>query len=227
MLTSIVDPIAAQRHSQSQQQLYSASAAYPFPSDDPSFAPAAPSSAILSTSPLTLNLSERFLQNLKRSRSPTPSVRRSGDSGESGGIKRFVIPNSRTSEERERQTSKHDRPISRQSSHRPISRQSRLSRIGRSGLSDDSDPAEVDPPVRPVTPTVYAAGGSRSATLQPPVTHEVVVAFENPFSSPTAYQPAFDHAYGQHGGLSRISTRSGDQRSAGHRKKDSKDCVIS
>lgn len=215
-------PIAftAQRHSQSQQQLYSTSTAYPFPSDDPTSAAAAPSSAILSTSPLTLNISERFLQNLKRSRSPTPSVRRSGDGNDYSGIKRFVFPNSRTSEERERQTGM--RPTSRQSSHRPISRQSRLSRIGRSGLSDDSDPVEVEPPVRPITPLVHTG----SASLRSPSAHESGVVFENNLSSPTSSQPTFDLTAGQHRGLSRLSTRSGDQQPATHRKKESKDCVI-
>lgn len=226
----LLDTVAAQRHSQSQQHLYSAATAFPFPSDDPTFAPAAPSSSVLSTSPLTLNISERFFQNLKRSRSPTPSVRRSGDGGgESSGIKRFVFPNSRTSEERERQTSKHDRPISRQSSHyRPVSRQSRLSRIGRSGLSDDSEANEVEPPVQSVTPTVHGASPGPTS-LQPAGGghHEGGVVFETPLPSPTTYQPASDLAGSQHDGLSRHSTRSVDPRPAAHhRKKESKDCVI-
>lgn len=226
-------PLAAQRHSQSQQQLYSAGNAYPFPSsgaDDPALSSAGPSSSILSTSPLTFNISERFFQNLKRSRSPTPSVRRSESGEPSGGLKRFVFPASRQSEERERPSSRQDRPASRQS-NRPISRQSRLSRIGRSEVSSVSDSQENEPTpaAAPRAFTLSVATGPDQALLNPAaaVASDGSVLFESPLPSPSMFQATFDGVGtpGQ-GRLSRMSTRSGDTRSVAHRKKESKDCVI-
>lgn len=223
---------AAQRHSQSQQQLYSSSSAFPFPSTstlptDPN--PSStdlPSSSILSSSPIPWAISERFLAGLKRSRSPTPRLDGGGGgvrdpSPAGGGLKRFGFPSSSSGDRPPSRSEKErDRPGSSLSNYRPVSRQSRLSRTSRGAISraPSSHTADED---RPASPSGQTEVMSVSQVLDLP---EGLT--ESPSSTPGVGRTTFDVAAAGGGGVSRISTRS-EGYGARSRRKESKDCVIS